>query len=190
MTPDEVERQAETLALINSELACRLDRQADCLVKIDNKAVVVIGYALAAATFLATRHAQPGLAACAYGAFAVAAGFGITVVAVRNYQDFEPRALFTGYAPRSRAATLAVVAAMRVKHFEFNRGRLNTKAWQWWTSLTALLIGTMLMVAAILVQTNAHDHAARPRQPAVSVHPHRSSPGRAGSSPGRAGGSG
>jgi hypothetical protein len=59
MKPDEVERQAETLVLINSGLAARLDRQADSLAKIDNKAVVVIGYALAAATFLATRRAQP-----------------------------------------------------------------------------------------------------------------------------------
>jgi hypothetical protein len=168
MTPDEVERQAETLALINSELAARLDRQADSLAKIDNKAVLVIGYALAAATFLATRHAQPALTVPAYGLFAVAVGFGIMAVAVRNYQDIEPRPLFTGYVPRSRAATLAAVAAKRVKHFEFNRGRLNRKAWQWWTSLAALVVGTMLMVAAVLVHTTEHDHATRPRQPAVS----------------------
>ncbi len=174
MTPDEVERQAETLALINSELAGRLDRQADSLAKIDNKAVVVIGYALAAVTFLATRLAQPALAASAYAAFAVAVGFGIMVVAVRNYQDIEPRPLFTGYAPRSRAATLAAMAAKRVKHFEFNRDRLNTKAWQWWTSLTALVIGTMLMVAALLVQTYQHDHIGRPGRPAGSVFHHGS----------------
>src|SRR6266496_5785751 len=55
MTPDELERQAETLAFINSELVCRLDRQSDSLAKIDNKAVLVVGYALAAASFLATR---------------------------------------------------------------------------------------------------------------------------------------
>jgi len=168
MTPDEVERQAETLALINSELASRLDRQADSLAKIDNKAVVVIGYALAATTFLATRHAQPALTALAYALFAVAIGFGIMVIAVRNYQDIEPRPLFVGYAPRSMAATLAAVAAKRVKHFEFNRGRLNKKAWQWWTSLIALVVGTTLMVAAILVQTSGHDHGARSRRPPVS----------------------
>ena len=189
MTPDEAEPEAETLALINSELAGRLDRQADSLAKIDNKAVVVIGYALAAATFLATRHAQPALAAFAYAAFAVAVGFGIMVVAVRNYQDIEPRPLFTGYAPRSRPAALAALAATRVKHFEFNRGRLNAKAWQWWTSLTALVVGTMLMVAAILVQTYGHGHTARPGQPGVSVPHHRSSAHHR-SSPGGARGSG
>jgi hypothetical protein len=154
MTPDEVERQAETLTLINNELTSRLDRQAGSLANLDNKAVIVIGYALAAATFLATRHAQPVLATSAYGAFAVAAGFGIMVVAIRNYQDIEPRPLFTGYASRSRAVTLAAVAAKRVKHFEFNRDRLNRKAWQWWASLSALVIGTVLMVAAILVHNN------------------------------------
>lgn len=174
MTPEELERQAETLAVINNELVGRLDRQSDSLAKVDNKAVLVVGYALAAASFLATRHAQPVLAILAFAAYAAAVCFGIAAIAVRTYQDIEPRQLFNGYTDRTRAATLAAVAAKRVKHFEFNRGRLNTKAWQWWVSLASLLLGTMLMVAALLVQTYHHDNTGRPGRPAGSVLHHGS----------------
>lgn len=57
-----------------------------------------VGYAAAASSFLATRHAQPVLAALAYAAYGLAAGFGIWAYAVRLYQDVpEPRQLFNGY---------------------------------------------------------------------------------------------
>jgi hypothetical protein len=153
MNLDDVERQADTLSLINIELTSCLDRQRDAITRIDNKAVLVIGYVLAVASFLATKKAEPILTGLAYGAFAAAAGFGISAVAVRNYQDIEPRPLFNDYAGKSHAETLAVMAAIRVKHFEFNRDRLKSKVRQWWISLIALLGGTLLMIVGILVHT-------------------------------------
>jgi hypothetical protein len=73
VTPEDVDQQAETLELINGEITGRLARQADSSAKIDTKAVTLAGYAVAAASFLATQHAQALLAALAYAAFAVAA---------------------------------------------------------------------------------------------------------------------
>src|SRR5260370_17645936 len=70
VTPKEPEPQAETLDLINSEISASLARQSDSGKNIDTKAVVLVGYAVAAAAFLATRHAQPVLAALAYIAYA------------------------------------------------------------------------------------------------------------------------
>lgn len=153
MNLEKLERQTETLALINDELTSRLARQSDSLTKIDNKAVLVIGYALAAASFLAVKHAQPTLTALAYVAYAAAAGFGIMALVIRNYADIEPRPLLTRYSSQSRAATLAVLTANRVQDFELNRSYQQTKARRWQMGLAALLLGTMLMVAAILVQT-------------------------------------
>src|SRR5260370_9814981 len=76
VTPKEPEPQAETLDLINSEISASLARQSDSGKNIDTEAVVLVGYAVAAAAFLATRHAQPLLAALAYIAYAAAAPFG------------------------------------------------------------------------------------------------------------------
>ena len=72
-----------------------------------------VGYPGAASPFLATRHAQPVLAAFAYAACAAA---GIWSYAVRIYQDLpEPRLLFTDYLQKTKAQTLA---ATRVQAFE------------------------------------------------------------------------
>ena len=52
VTPKEPEPQAETLDLINSEISASLARQSDSGKNIDTKAVVLVGYAVAAAAFL------------------------------------------------------------------------------------------------------------------------------------------
>jgi hypothetical protein len=176
MTPEEVEPQNDTLALISGEIAALLDRQTGGLDKIDNKATAMIGYALVAATFLATRHAQPVLAVIAYVAFAAAVASGIAAMAVRTYQDLDPRSLlrYTGWsAPQTRARLIA----NQVNIFEANKVRQDKKARCWKISLIALIFGTLLMVAGILVETYGHDHPGAGR-PAVPVHSsgHRSQP--------------
>jgi Ca2+/Na+ antiporter len=168
MIPEEVERQNDTLALISGEIAALLDRQSGALDKIDNKAAAMIGYALAAATFLATRHAQPALAVIAYVAFAAAVASGITAMAVRKYQDLNPRSLLQ-YAGWSAAQTRAKLTANQVHTFESNKERQDKKARWWQISLIALVFGTLLMVAGILVQTYGHDHLGAGR-PAAPVH--------------------
>lgn len=167
MTPEELEKHTETLDLINKEIGSRLDRQTDSTAKIDTKAGLVIGYTIAAASFLATRHAQPVLAVLAFIAYAMAISLGIASLAVWNYQDIKPRAL-VAYANTSPAAALAPLISRRVKIFETNDSRQRRKAVQWWISLAALLLGAVLMVAAILVQTYAHGRAEQRRT--VKVH--------------------
>jgi hypothetical protein len=115
VTPEELDQQAETLELINSEVADRLARQSDSNVRIETKATTLVGFAVAAASFLATQHPQPVLAALAYAAYAAAAGLAALAFAVGSYREVpEPRALLNGYARRSRAQTLAALAAERV----------------------------------------------------------------------------
>lgn len=92
MTPEELEGRAETLELINAELTARLDRQADSDAKIDTKAVTLVGYAVVAASFLATRHTQVLLASFAYGFDAIAVGLALWAYALARHRDVRPLA--------------------------------------------------------------------------------------------------
>jgi hypothetical protein len=144
------EPQADTIELINTELTDRLGRQAAAGAQIDTKAVVLVGYVAAAASFLAIQHSQPVLTWLAFAAFAVAAGFGIGAYAVGTYQDVPvPRHLYNNYALRPKSAALTALASERVKAFEYNKPKHQRKAVRWWVSLVALMIGVVLMFAAI-----------------------------------------
>lgn len=183
-TPEELGIQAETLELIKDEVEGRFIRQLDSLNAIDTKAGLVVGYALTAAAFLATRDAQPVLAGLAYGAYAVAAGYGVAALAVRYYQDVGVRALLNLHAKQSKTAALMTVTANQIKQVEFNNGILQRKAWQWWISLLALMLATLLLVAAIVVQTHHHDQQQLAREQAVSVAIAQYGPGHGGHIPG------
>jgi multidrug transporter EmrE-like cation transporter len=150
MTPRQLAERAPTLELINAEITASIARQASSGRNLDTKAVLLIGYAGAAASFLATRSSQHVLAAVAYAAYAAAAGTGIWSAAVRVYQDVpEPRRLFTEYLARSRAETLAALAATRVDAFESNSRKQARKATGWWISLGCLAVGMILMILAV-----------------------------------------
>ncbi len=172
MTPEEVLQNTDTLELINNEMAGSHDRQSDALDKIDNKAVLLVGYALGIGAFLATRSAQPELAGLAYAAFAVAAGFSVAAYGIRGYQDIDPHTLYVDYIGTSKAGTLASLGAMRVKHYDFNNDLLRRKARYWAIGLAMVILGTLLMVAAIEVQTYQHDHSQRPAGPAAPAGRH------------------
>jgi hypothetical protein len=147
---EDLNRQAETLELINNEVTATLATQFNSAAKIDTKAAVLVGYAGAAASFLATRHAQPVVAALAYVAFGAAASFGIWAYAVSFYGDVpKPRTLFTRYRARAKAEVLVALAATRVKVIESNVSKLDQKVKRWWISLGTLAAGMVLMVSAI-----------------------------------------
>jgi multidrug transporter EmrE-like cation transporter len=151
MTPEQLENHADALELLNSEITASLARQAGSGQRLDTKAVLLVGYAGAAASFLATRHAQPILAGLAYAAFAACAATGIWAYAVRTYQDVpQPRRLFTDYLPKTKAETLAALAATRVRAFEDNAPKHASKARRWWISLGSLVIGMTLMLFALI----------------------------------------
>lgn len=147
---DQLESHAETLELINTEVAASLTRQSDAMRNIDTKAIVLVGYAGAAATFLATRHPQVILAGFAYAAYALAALFGIWSYAVRGHHNVPcPRELFNRYWTRPRAEALAALAATRAEAFESNAEEHRRKAKRWWLSVTILSVGVALMVLSL-----------------------------------------
>jgi hypothetical protein len=150
VTPAQLQQHAETLELINNEVITSLSRQSDAGSSIDTKAVILVGYAGAGSAFLATRHAEPVLAALAYAAYGIAAVFGVWAYAVRLYQDVpEPRQLFNDYLARPKAQALAALAATRVEAFESNNRKHVRKARRWWISVVSLIAGGTLMLLAL-----------------------------------------
>jgi hypothetical protein len=147
--PDNV----DTLDQIYAEIAAAHDRLADALASADAKTVLVVGYALGAATFLATQHPQVVLAVLAYLALSLAVVFGILAYRIRDMREVEPRVLFSDYYLEDKARLLRELAATRVKHYEHNKNLLSAKVGHWWRSLAMLFLGTVVMIAAILVHT-------------------------------------
>lgn len=144
------EPQPDTLEIINAEITASLARQADSGARIDTKAIILVGYAGAASSFLATRHAQPILAGLAYLAYGTAASFGIWAYAVRLYLDApNPLQLFNGYHTQTKTATLAALAATRVEAFDKNASTYNQKARLWLISLITLTLGATFMILAL-----------------------------------------
>ena len=146
----QLENHTETLELINTEVTAGLARQSDAAKNIDAKAIVLVGYTGAAATFLATRHPQAILAVLAYGAYALAAALGIWAYSVHGHHNVPyPRELFNRYWTRSKSEALAALAATRAEAFDSNTEELKRKAKRWWLSLAALAIGIVLMVLSL-----------------------------------------
>jgi hypothetical protein len=172
ITPNELEAQEQTLALINTEISGRLDRQSDSLGKIDGKAGLLLGYTIAASSFLSTRSFQPVVGGFAYACFGVAALAGVGALAVWSYQDIEPVPLIA-HANDSPARLLAALISRRATIYNVNNGRQRWKAKAWWACLATVVVGSVLMVTSILVQTSHHD-AAKPRgQQPAGIHASR-----------------
>lgn len=150
VTSGQLEQHAATLELISTEVTASLARQSDAGGSIDTKAILLVGYAGAGSSFLATRHAEPVLAALAFAAYGLAAGFGIWAYAVRLYQDVpEPRYLFNAYLVSPKPQALAALTATRVEAFESNARQHVRKARRWWLSMISLVVALALMLLAL-----------------------------------------
>lgn len=138
-----------TLQLLNEELSARLARQSDSGARIEAKATFIVGFASAAAQFLATRHSNVALAVLAYSFYALSFAAGVLAIAVARYDDTEPRPLLDHFASEPEPKVLAVLAATRVKMFERNAGKHRRKAVLWWVGVAALAIGLVLSVVGM-----------------------------------------
>lgn len=148
---DDTHEYAETLELLNLELAERHARQAATSASIETRSVLLAGFAAIAAQFLATRHAQPGLQAGALTAYTVAFVGAVAALAVSSPDEaVSAGALVEDHAGRPKAQVLAALAAARVAALRANAGRLRRKARCCWVAVVALGAATVLSVLAIL----------------------------------------
>ncbi|MFF4031743.1 hypothetical protein ACFYZ2_18690 [Streptomyces sviceus] len=169
MTPQQLREQEPTLELINSELASRMARQSESGAKVDTKSVFLVGFAATATQFLASRSFEPFSGTAAFAAYAVAIGFGISIVNLSEYEDISPREVLDTHGRSTKGAALVALAATRVGMFEKN-ARLHTRKTRRWTiSLTMLVIGVCLSTVSILLHTDAHGRHTKPGEPSPSA---------------------
>jgi hypothetical protein len=157
--PEEVESQIDTLDLINTEVTASLASLSDTGARVDTKAIVLVGYAGAAATFLATWHANTNhiLAILAYIAYGAAAACGIGVFAVSTFMIVpDPQELVEGYGKQPKAKTLLSLVATKAQAFKINVSRNTKKVQLWRASLIALACGMPLMLVSIIVHNSRH----------------------------------
>lgn len=153
MTPHDrqLEDQAETLDLINTEVTASLTQQADESAKLDTKALTLVGYIGVLSAFLSTRQAETGIAFAAYTAYATAAILDITVFMLSPglRMAATPKDLYDDYSNKSRVRTLAALTKARVAAFEENREKLLRKAKFAQFSVIFLVAGVALMAISI-----------------------------------------
>ncbi|WP_262062925.1 hypothetical protein [Streptomyces sp. STR69] len=169
MTPEQLRDQEPTLELINSELASRLARQTESGAKVETKAVFLVGFAATAAQFLASRGFEPFTGAAAFGAYACAVVFGVSIFNLAEYEDIKPREVLENHGRSSKGAALVALAATRVGMFEKNALVHTRKTKRWTVSLTALAVGVCLSTVSILLQTGDYDGHTEPGGAATSA---------------------
>lgn len=167
MTPQELRERESNLELINSEIASRMARQSEAGVKVDTKAVFIVGFAATAAQFLAVRSFEPYTGTAAFVAYAVAIGVGISIFSLANYEDIDPRGVLDVHGREEKSATLMALAATRVNMFEKNSKVHGRKTKRWAVSLAAITVGICLSTVSIVLHTGAHDR--EPGKPAPSA---------------------
>jgi hypothetical protein len=140
----------DNLALINSELAARLDRLNTSGARVDTKVVFLLGFIATAVQFFAGRSPSPVLAGVAFAAYAAAFALGVPALALAPHQDLDARTLLNEYATRPQSETLLDLCALRVNAYEANLRRHQRKSVWWWRSFFATILAVIVSVAAIV----------------------------------------
>jgi hypothetical protein len=185
MPEQEIQSANPTLHFINTEIGAALDRQSHALDQIEAKTAVVVGYAVAAAAFLATRPFEWILGVAGYLMLALSVGYAIRSYWTGRYPEISPSELFNRYYDKEVDDVVRAVAASRALHYDQTAKTLHTKVGSWNRSLRALVAATALMVAALVVQTVVHDDArpAGPARPRPAASQPTSPAGRASPAP-------
>jgi hypothetical protein len=163
----------ETLRLVHQEVSERSSRLAANSDRIDTKATTLLGFVLAAATFLASKSPQPVLAVLGYLGFTLAGYFGIRSMRPRAFKDApEPGPLMRDVAPRSEAAALTLITTAKVQAFEHNHKTHEDKAKHWSLSLRTLMVAALLAVLALAIGDGKSDGNEQQQQrPAPTAAP-------------------
>lgn len=153
----EPEDNLDNLRLIHDEISARSNRLDANGARLDSKATTLLGFVLAAATFLAAHDSPIGWKVAAFAAMSIAGGLGIAAMRPRKHQDApEPGPLWNHMKARQESVTLALLIAAKVEAFEKNQKIHELKATQWRRSLVALTLAVTLTVTALAIGTKDH----------------------------------
>jgi hypothetical protein len=153
----------ETLRLIHDEISARAARLDTSTGQLDTKATTLLGFVLAAATFLAAQKALGWWKLPAFLAFAAAAFCGIQALRPREFKVVPQPAVLETLTGHTERAVLAVLIAAKVQAFAPNERTHKEKANWWVRALLALTLAIALVVVALVF---GGSHAADRQQPA------------------------
>lgn len=140
------EEQPATWEMLSEEGRYLLDSQRAAGERIETKAAVVIGAALTAAQFVATRELHSYWLPLALAAYLVAIGAGLVCVRPRTFDNIGLEQLLKGlwWYPKGRAA--AEIVNNRNLAVKANARRHQSRVTWFWLSLTTLALGAIMSV--------------------------------------------
>jgi dipeptide/tripeptide permease len=169
----EPEYDLDNLRLIHDEIAARTGRLADSGARLDAKATTLLGFVLAAATFLAAHTGPFWWKFATFAAMAVAGALAMAAMTPRKHHDApEPEQFWQFTRKRKEPATLALLIAAKIKVFNTNHKIHEGKAALWRWSLVALTLAVLLTVTTLAIGSTQHGGSAELRHP-VPVRHHR-----------------
>jgi len=141
----------ETLRLINAEISARAGRLDTSTSRLDTKATTLLGFVLAAVTFLAAQKTGGWWKVPPLVAYGIAAYFGQQAMRPRSFKDApEPQILVEHVAARGEAAALLLLIHAKVRAFAENRITHEQKARSWRLSEMALILAVALTDVALI----------------------------------------
>jgi len=140
-----------TLRLLNDEITARASRLDTNTSRLDTKATTLLGFVLAAVTFLAAQKTGGLWKVPPFLAYGLAAYFGHQAMRPRLFKDApEPAPLAEHVSARGEAAALLLVIHAKVKAFTENRSTHERKATSWRCAEAALTLAVACTVIALI----------------------------------------
>lgn len=162
----EPEVELDNVRLINDEISARLGRLDANGARLDAKATTLLGFVLAAATFLAAHTGPHWWKLAAFVALGVSGVFGLAAMRPRTHHDSpEPAPLWADMKARTEMATLALLIESKVKVFKLNKAVHERKAVHWRFSMGALTLAVAFTVTTLAIGSNSHGETGSTKLP-------------------------
>lgn len=142
----------DTLRLLNEEVSARAGRLDANTARLDTKATTLLGFILAACTFLATQPISGWWKVPAYAAFIASATLGFQSMRPRTFKDApQPDSLLQFLTQRPETDALTLILKAKVQAFKDNQATHQRKANSWRGCLAAYSLAVVLMIGAIIL---------------------------------------
>jgi len=142
----------ETLRLLNDEVSARAARLDANTARLDTKATTMLGFILAACTFLATQPIGGWWKVPVYGVFVAAATLGFQSMRPRKFKDApQPDAVLQFLAQRPETVALTLILEAKAQAFKENQMTHERKANSWRWCLATFTLAVVFMVSVLIL---------------------------------------
>jgi hypothetical protein len=151
VTEAELAERIAVLDLLNVEIKDRMNHQAESVARVETKAAIIIGFAITAVQLFIPAMDHPLWALPAIVGYALAVGFGIAALVVRQHRDPpDPAFLWAELGHASRRRILGSLIKTRAVAHQKNARDHRTRVIYWWISLSSLIGAVVASATALL----------------------------------------